>query len=84
MPVYLVRPDSHGSSEENSLQFLRSHDLLDITRVRVEHEDQGLVVEVGHFALKRGDVGNPIALGKFMARDDRPGCLSVKQGVLLG
>lgn len=62
---------------------MRSHDLLDIPRIGVEHEDQRLVVEVCHLALERGYVGYTIAVGEIVARDDCPRRLRVKQRVLL-
>lgn len=82
MSIHLVRKVDYFG--KNSLQFLRGHDLLDITWVGIEHEDQGLIVEIGHLALKRGDIGNAVAFGKLMARDDRSGWLRIKQRVLLG
>ena len=73
----LLLTDSRRSRQSH-LQLLRSHDLLDVARIGVEHEYQCLVIEVGHLALERGDVGNAIAVGKVVAGDDRSGRLVVK------
>lgn len=38
------------------LQLLSSHDLLDIPRVAIEHENQCFVIEVGHLGVEVGHI----------------------------
>jgi hypothetical protein len=73
-----------SATRNASLQFLSSHDLLHISRIRVEHENQRLVVEVGHLAVKRGYVVDLVAFRYCMTRDWIPRGLVVKQQVMLG
>lgn len=73
-----------SATRNASLQFLSSHYLLHISRIRVEHEDQSLVVEVGHLTVKGGYVVDLIAFGYCMTRDWIPRGFVVKQQVMLG
>lgn len=66
-----------------NLQLLRSHNLLDVSWVSIEHEDQCLIVEIGHLALERGYVGNAVAVRQIVARNDGSWWIGVKQRVLL-
>lgn len=66
------------------VQFLGSHDLLDVAWIAVEHEDQGFIVEVGHLALQGCNIADGVAFGQCETRNCRTRRLVVPEGVDLG
>jgi hypothetical protein len=48
--------------EQNYLQFLGSHNLLNVLRVAIEHENQGFIIEVADLGFERSDVVDSVAL----------------------
>jgi hypothetical protein len=78
-----VRETKIRSLIRHDLQFLGCHDLLHITRVAIEHEDQGFVIEILDLCLQGVNIVHAVTVRNFIMWNWRPTWLIIPKRIHL-